>query len=139
MVVRVRLELRSKKGKTVRTSALLNAGYEVEEPEVTIPERIAEGLGLFPELPKGSKIVDYLTVGRRSLRGYLIPKALEVRVLTRDRVAGPVIPNVAIIPEEDEVILSDKLMDALEIVIERAGEGLWRFGDEKGIRKSEKR
>lgn len=136
MAVRVRVALGAKKGKEVKVPALLNAGYEVEEPELTVPEETARKLGLFPKLPKGSRVVDYLTVGRGKVRGYLIPKALQVRVLTKDRIKGPVSSNVAVVPGEEEVILSDKLIDALEIVIEKAGEGLWRFGDEKKIRRS---
>ena len=136
MVVRVRVALWAKKGREVRVPALLNAGYEAEEPELVLPEEIARKLGLFPELPEGSRVVDYLTVGRGRVRGYLVPKALQVRVLTKDRVQGPVNVNVAIVPEEEEAILSDKLIDALDMVIERAGEGLWRFRDEEKVRKS---
>jgi len=33
-------------GAEVATSALVNSGYEVEEPEVLLPRRLAEYLGL---------------------------------------------------------------------------------------------
>jgi hypothetical protein len=135
--VRVKVKIKSfEEEKSIETLALVNAGYESEEPEITIPERVARQLGFFPELPKNSEVIDYFTVGGKIVRGYAIKKAAEVYVITDDRTKGPSVANVTIIPEEEDVILSDKLIDSLEIVIEKAGEGLWRFRDEKKIRKS---
>jgi len=39
---------------------------------------------------------------------------------------------------EVEVLVSDRLTDELMIVIEKPGEGLWRFRDEKIERKSKR-
>jgi len=49
-----------------------------------------------------------------------------------------VIANAVISHTEVEVLISDKLADELMIVIERPGEGIWRFRDENILRKSEK-
>jgi hypothetical protein len=49
-----------------------------------------------------------------------------------------VIADAVISHTEVEVLISDKLADELMIVIERAGEGIWRFRDENILRKSEK-
>jgi len=136
MAVRLKVKLRSEGGE-IYAVALANAGYEVEEPEVTLPEETAKTLGLLPELPKGAKIVEYATVGGGKIKVYWIPKAVEVSVVTEDRTVGPVLSNVAIVAGESEVILSDKLIDALEIVIEKAGEGIWRFRGEQKLRKTE--
>jgi hypothetical protein len=80
--------------------------------------------------------MEYMTAGRGRVKVCFIPRALEVRVLTEDRTTDPAESDAARLPGEEEVILSDKLIDALEIVIERAGEGLWRFRGEEKIRKS---
>ena len=40
------------------------------------------------------------------------------------------VAGAAISDKEDEVLLSDKLIGALNIALERPGEGLWRFADE---------
>jgi len=40
--------------------------------------------------------------------------------------------STVITPGEDEVILSDRLIDALGIVLLRPGEGIWRLADEEG-------
>jgi hypothetical protein len=38
---------------------------------------------------------------------------------------------------EVEVLISDRLADELMIVIEKPGEGIWRFRDESVLRRSE--
>ncbi|MEM3506863.1 MAG: hypothetical protein QXT31_04350 [Candidatus Bathyarchaeia archaeon] len=43
---------------------------------------------------------------------------------------------LTIAPGEDEILLSDKLIDALDIEFIKPGEGLWRFRDDKTLRKS---
>jgi hypothetical protein len=48
-----------------------------------------------------------------------------------------VIADAVISHTEVEVLISDKLADELMIVIERPGEGIWRFRDENILRKSE--
>mgnify|MGYP000701642243 CR=1 FL=1 len=45
MVVRVKLKIKSKKGEVI-TKALINSGYESEEPEILVPVNIARNLGL---------------------------------------------------------------------------------------------
>ena len=66
MVVRVKIRLKAlkgKKGKMVDTIALLNAGFESEEPEIVIPIRVAERLGLWPKLPEDTEIESYEVAG----------------------------------------------------------------------------
>ena len=96
-------------------------------------------MSLFPELPSGAKIEEYRSIGGVT-RIYYVPDAIEISIITSDRVEGPVVAGVAISDKEDEVLLSDKLIDALSIALERPGRGLWRFIDESpsSTRTSEK-
>ena len=65
MPVRVRVRLKSLKGlrqgSTVETAALLNTGYTGLSPEVILPDRLAERLGLWPSEEAASTV--YETVG----------------------------------------------------------------------------
>jgi len=55
LVVRVRVRLNAKGSRSLETSAIANSGYESFEPEIVVPETVAERLGLFPELPRGQR------------------------------------------------------------------------------------
>ncbi|MEM0223122.1 MAG: hypothetical protein QXJ99_01830 [Thermofilum sp.] len=62
LVVRVRVRLKALKGRrgeVVESVAVANAGYESEGPEVVIPVRVAERLGLWPKLPEGTEVQAY--------------------------------------------------------------------------------
>ena len=129
MVIRVRVKLKSKGGESLETSAIANSGYESFEPEIVIPESLASRLNLFPKLPSGARIEEYRSIGGVT-RIYYVPDAVEVSIVTNDRAEDPRVAGVAISDKEDEVLLSDKLIDALNIALEKPGEGLWRFVDE---------
>jgi len=130
MVVRVRVKLKSVKGETV-TVALANSGFETEEPEAILPTRVAERLGIYPKLPSGSEIEEYKGVGGAVVKVFVVKNMVNISVITRDREVGPSSTTAVVTPGEDEVILSDKLMDALKIILLRPGEGLWRLTDDK--------
>jgi predicted NUDIX family NTP pyrophosphohydrolase len=138
MVVRVRVRLKSSKGEVV-TAALANSGYGAEEPEVVVPTRVAERLGLYPRLPADSEVREYRGVGGVVVNAFSIKGLVSVSLLTGDREVGPAAATVVITPGEDEVILSDRMMDALRIVLLRPGEGVWRLADEGegSVRRSE--
>lgn len=139
MAVRVKIRMRALKGKgeKVNTIALVNAGYESEDPEITIPIRLAEKLGLWPELPRGSRIEEYGSVAG-IVKLYWIPDCVQVQILTKEKVTKSIKSHAAISEFEREVLLSDKLVGALGIVIENVGIGHWRFPREKKVRKSER-
>jgi len=138
MVVRVRVRLRSSRGEVI-TTALANSAFEAEEPEVIIPKGVAERLGLYPRLPADSEVREYKAVGGVVVNTFLIRGPLRISVLSGDREVGPTNAAVVITPGEDEVVLSDVLMDALGIVLLKPGQGIWRFADdaEGTARKSE--
>jgi len=136
--VRVKLEV---EGRDVITSALANSGFETEEPEVVLPLRVAEKLGLYPRLPSGTVVEEYVGVGGFRVSTFRVSRVLKVYVVCEDRVKGPIEATAIITPGENEVILSDKALDALGIILTKPGEGLWRFNDDAPdtVRRSETR
>ena len=124
----VRVEIRADE-EAVLTAALLNSGYEVEEPEIHLPSSLAGRLGL-----RAGASEEYATVGARvraKIMGYV-----QVRVVAADRSSAWVRAKAVSVEGENEVLLSDKLIDALGIEPVRPGRGLWRFSDEEGLRTS---
>ena len=140
MAVRVKVKL-GVEDREVTTSALANSGFETEEPEVVLPLRVAEKLGLYPKLPSGTVVEEYAGVGGFKVSTFRVPGVLKVYVVCEDRVKGPIRATAIITPGESEVILSDRVLDALGIILIRPGEGLWRFNDDPldTIRRSEPR
>ncbi|RLI32352.1 hypothetical protein DRO51_02010, partial [Candidatus Bathyarchaeota archaeon] len=121
---------------SLESSAILNSGYEAEVPEVAIPLKIAKKLKLSLKRAKKEK---YGTVGP-SIQVRRIPNTLKVYLKTEDKTVGPIISDAIILSSSGEVLINDKLIDELGIVIEKPGEGLWRFKDDPPtkIRKSVK-
>jgi hypothetical protein len=135
VVVRVKLRIISRGGKEVTTSALVNSGFEAETPQLLLPRSLVYELGLWPPPPEAI-LVEVGTAGG-PVRNYLIPKALDVYVLTSDRVVGPVKCDAMVSLLEYEVLISDALAEELGIVILAPRTGLWRFRDEDRVRVGE--
>jgi predicted aspartyl protease len=132
MGVRVRVRIESQGG-FIDTSALVNTGFETPNPQILLPIKAAEKLGLWPDLPKEATPEIYDTAGGPT-RVYRVRNAVKVRIAE----GVEAIADAVISPIEVEVLISDKLADELMIVIERPGEGLWRLRGESMERKSEK-
>lgn len=110
---------------------VLNTGYREKEPGLTIPLVVAQQLGLWPHLPETAIEKEYEVAGGHVIRDYVIPNCATVRLLVEKEVIVYNC-NIAISEGEKEVLINDKLISALEIVIEDAGKGLWRLrGDDK--------
>jgi hypothetical protein len=133
MAVRIRLRLRYC-DKVLETSALVNTGFETPNPQILLPIKVAGRLSLWPELPKDTLVEIYDTAGG-PVRVYRVRNAVNVEIPEK---GISVITDAVISHTEVEVLISDKLADELMIVIERPGEGIWRFRDENILRKSEK-
>jgi len=133
--VRVRVRIESG-GRQLVATALLNTGYESDAPEVLLPLRAAEELGLWPP-PSGSRTETYV-----SASGYVrvvrVPGAGRVTVLAGDRESESVPADIVVSELSDEVLLNDKIIGRLGIVLVDPGEGLWRFRDEDKLRGSER-
>ncbi|MEM1690661.1 MAG: hypothetical protein QXF05_03780 [Thermofilaceae archaeon] len=115
--------------------AVANAGYESEGPEVVIPVRVAERLGLWPKLPEGMEVQAYEVAGGLKVRSYVIEDCLEVQVVAGDAASDPV--RAVVMEGESEILLSDASISAHRIVIEDPKRGLWRFRGEEKLRRSE--
>lgn len=135
MVIRVKLRIKSlSTGKETTTSALVNSGFEAETPQLLIPRSLAAKLGLWPP-PPNAYLMEVGTAGG-PVRNYFVPNAVEVYVVTMDRVVGPVKCDVMISNLEYEVLISDILGSELKIVILDL-RGKWRFSDEDKTRLTE--
>jgi hypothetical protein len=130
--VRVRVIIRNPKQSqySVETTALLNTGYETEHPEIAIPIRLVERLGLWPELPPNVRLKTYHTAGGLT-RIYYLERGAQVQIVIPDKTMQPVFCNLAISEQEYETLLSDKLISAFKIVITDAGQGIWKFADDE--------
>lgn len=133
MAVRVKVAVDVSR-KILEVSALANAGFETDTPQILVPENFAAKLGLFPELPTGTRIKEYHTAGG-IMRMHFLENICTVWLIQRPE--KKVKPAIVISPIENEVILSDGLISTLEIVIEDAWKGIWRIRGGTTLRNSE--
>ncbi len=120
----VEIEYSSRKAKV---SAIANAGYETQEPEILVPLSFAnkhlyvsKGLG---------KEITYIAAGGQEVKFFRFKQA-NVRVFTDDS-QSPVVSAVLIVSEnEDEIILNDQLIGILGIDLVNVANGKWRFSDD---------
>jgi len=128
VAVRVRLGIKIADA-ALEAAALINTGFETQKPQLLLPVKAAEKLGLWPNLPLKSKVEIYDTAGG-PMRVYAIPNIAETSLLTEDRENMKTVSDVVISHTEVEILVSDKLAGSLRIVIEDPGEGVWRFKDD---------
>jgi hypothetical protein len=135
MVVRVKVKIKPLKSSRapISTVGIANAGFSSSRPEILVPKKLAEKIGVWPSLPEGTVVDTYGVAGGGEVRAYRIPNCAELSAGNKTAEV-----TVAIVEGESELILSDKTLDALEIELLRPGVGLWRFRGEKKIRKSQK-
>ncbi|MEM1514488.1 MAG: hypothetical protein QXH24_00300 [Candidatus Bathyarchaeia archaeon] len=142
MPIRVRAKIKSLKGlrvgSSIETSTLLNTGYTGASPEIIVPIRLAEKLGLWPP-PNGAIESTYDTAGGPA-RFYIIREAAILQVIGEDSVLKELVVDIVISPMEREVLLSDYVIGELEIIILNAYKGTWKFqtDPQEKIRCSEK-
>lgn len=132
MAVRVRIRIKSSRGEA-ETPALVNTGFETEEPEILLPVKLAEKLGLYPP-NQGSMLEEYSVVGGTTL----IIKSSEpayVQVVVKDRETDLTEAVPLMSDKEDEVLISDRLASRLKISIDDPAEGTWRFRDDPTTKK----
>ncbi|RLF19270.1 MAG: hypothetical protein DRZ82_06300 [Thermoprotei archaeon] len=135
MPVRVKVRLRSlRNNSSVLVPALLNTGFTSNELDIHVPKDIASRLGLWPP-PKNSSLEVLNTAGGEVL-SYFIPNAVELTVIEDDRNSKTITCNVIISLHEREVLLSDAVIEELEIEILSPRTGLWRFKGEDKVRRS---
>ncbi len=134
MPVKVRVKLKSLRNNVeLTTSALLNTGFISNDLDIHIPQNIARELGLWP--PPENSLLEVLDTPGGRILSYYIPNAVELTVITNDRSSKNVVCNVIISLYEEEVLLSDAVIEELEIEILSPKTGLWRFRGEEFIRR----
>jgi hypothetical protein len=134
--VGVRVGVRIRYGENVlETAALVNTGFETPNPQILLPVKAAERLVLWPDLPSCTQVEIYDTAGGPT-RVYRVRNAVVVEVVGRE--GSGVVADAVVSHTEVEVLISDRLAEELMIAIERPGEGIWRFRDEKVERRSER-
>ncbi len=135
MGVRVRIRIRSR-DKSLRLPALLNSGFESDEPDIAIPVNVAESLRLYPP-PSDSEVEEISTAGGLA-QVYTVRNAIAVALDLGERLGDEVPCNAVVNPFIDEVLLSDYVIDELGIEVISFRKGTWRHrSDPKGkIRES---
>ena len=137
MAVRVEVKIqRINKNQNVESVALLNSGFEADSPQILLPSKVASMLGFLPDLPTEAISETFEGIGGlKKTKMYIIPDAVKVNVVCKDRKCKPVKCSIVISEAEKEVIINDKLIEKLNLVIENAGKGLWCFKDDRKKRK----
>jgi predicted aspartyl protease len=129
MPVRVVTKLKTLKGskpdRIVETAALLNTGYTGSSPEIIVPVKLAEEIGLWPP-PIDAIQSTYDTAGGPA-RFHTVRAAITLQIVDNDVASKELTADVAISPTEREVLLSDIVIGELEVVILNAHRGYWRF------------
>lgn len=133
MVVRVRLRLR-RGGKQAEVLALVNSGFEADEPQLILPLEIADRLGLLGEA--GGLETFEVAGGGRAL-GFRIREPIEVELVLGDREPVRASAVATAMSGEREIIVSDFLASELGIVLLDIRRGLWCLRDELGERERE--
>ncbi|MGB9730107.1 MAG: hypothetical protein ACP5GU_08345 [Thermoprotei archaeon] len=135
--VKIRIEVRNLK-KVIESSALVNTGFETERPQLLVPRKLAELLGLWPP-PREAEVTVLGTAGGPS-RMYLIKDGLNVSILVDGIAKNETISDILISDIEEEVLINDKLGEELGIIIEKMASGEWRLSTDSPStrRKTEK-
>lgn len=114
MGVRVGLTIKVR-NRVQETPALVNTGFETEEPELLLPIKLAERLGLYPP-PKGSEVGEYVTAAG-PLVMLRLPSKIHVE-MAYGRKVPPVEATAVVGTLEQEVLISDSLAEELGIAIQ---------------------
>ncbi len=115
--------------KLVETRALVNTGFETDEPQLLVPNRFLSINEINLDLREAGRPVEYGTAGG-PISMYVLQDACSISVIEPDRTKGLVKADLVVSPVEREVIISDTLADSLEIVILSPGRGCWKFVDD---------
>jgi len=127
--VRVKLKVKAKSTRrNVETVALVNSGFITEKPQLLIPKRLAEKLGIWPP-PPTSLVIEFGTAGG-PIRNFVVPEELEVNIVEPDRETKPIICDAVISHVEEEVLINDKLGEELGIIILGLASGKWKLIDD---------
>jgi len=126
LAVRVKLKIKTVKGKEMKANALVNTGFETDRPQLLIPVALAKELNLWP--PIDAVEVTYDTAGGPT-KLWLYNDVAYVKIVNNIE-SKEVLCDILISPIEHEVLISDYLAGSLEIIIENPRIGYWRLKSE---------
>ena len=135
MAVRVRIRIARaarRDPRFIETVAVANSGFEAEEPELLLPIRAAERLGLWPP-PAGAHAAHFESPAASF-------SMTSVRHGVRVSLAGGrrlVVANAILAERETEVVMNDHLVEALKLVLVAPASGRYRVGSRGRIRESD--
>jgi len=128
----LRVRLKTSK-RSVEGIALLNTGFTTDTLDIHIPYLTARDLELWP--PPPNAVLETLDTAGGEILSYFIPNSVKLTVIEPDRTSKTITCNVIISTHEKEILLSDAVIEELEIEILSPKTGLWRFKGETKIRK----
>ncbi|MGB9631227.1 MAG: hypothetical protein ACP5KE_06190 [Candidatus Methanodesulfokora sp.] len=136
MGIRVKVRLRVGEKDAV-VSALVNSGFESNEPDICIPLALAEELGVWPSQRVESE--EASTAGGE-VPVFRVPVSAELQLVLNDKLGEKIQCNIVVNPYVDEVLLSDYVTDELKIIPISFRRGLWRHEKDPAevIRESER-
>ena len=130
MACRVKVRVRVG-GLVVEEAALLNSGFESDEPDIVVPVEVAKLLGLWPPRSASTAILE--TGGGETANPYYRACA-ELELVLEDRESRKLRVNVIVNPHVDEVVVSDYVAGELGIVLLDFKRGLWRLNDDPPLK-----
>lgn len=121
MVVRVRLKVRSKKGRVEDLLVLVNGGAHSPEPVLVVDEDVARELGY-----KEGEAVE-AAIADTTRQVYLVRDALELILMGEEgEELSRVKAHLVIHPKLEEPLITDITIDELGIQVISFSKGLWR-------------
>ena len=122
------MRVRIKRGdRVVEAAALVNSGFETDEPDIAVPLGLAKELGLWPP---SSALTAILDTGGGEIASPYYRACAELELVLGDREPKRVVVNVVINPHIDEIAISDYVASELGIVLLDLKKGLWRLRDD---------
>lgn len=125
MAVRVPVEIKFG-NKTAYTVAIANSGFETNQSQILLPQSLA--IKFWKAEVRKAKSEMFKTAGGPAM--FMVIGRGMVTIKDDDALSGQADAEIIVASTEDEVILNDRLLDALGIQIIKAGVGLWRHSSD---------
>jgi len=130
-MLRLRIKIETiDKSNFIEEVGIANSGFIGVEPEVLIPLDTAKKLNL--HLLSEPEIFTKITGDGREVGLLRYKDSVNIYVLAKDRIEGPVKSSVLVSSKGRYILLNDKLLSKLNISLIDFGEGIWCFRDELG-------
>jgi len=115
--------------RTIEAIALVNSGFETDRPQLLVPHKFLLTNNVEVESLGNPITTEYDTAGGPILM-LIYPEACAVSVVEEDKMSRNVKADLVISSIERELLISDALIEELEMIILSPRRGLWRFTDD---------